>query len=258
MNGRVVYDLVMDIETVGADLTEEEWSYLLKRESEVAEEEKDKYREKVRKQVAMWGLTGHVVSVAMGVVVRRGDRASLAKVKVMYLNDADGEKVERLLANGEGYDVSFIGYGVSDGIERAEKRMVEEVWHILSKVQGRLITYNGRRFDLPFLMLRSLVLDVPISRYHLKSRFDYNNHLDVMDVLSFHGLGRFSSLDFVCRRLGIPTPKVAMDGSKVEEYFTDGRYEDIATYNFYDVWATTVIYDRLLRIFGPMLEGGYR
>ncbi len=255
MNGRVVYDLVMDIETVGSDLTEEEWSYLTKREADLPEEDRERYREKVRRQVAMWGLTGHVVSIAMGVITRRGNGATLSKAKVMHLSEKDEEKVERLLAGGEGYDVTLIGYGVSNGIEEAERRMLEEVWHILSKVHGRLITYNGRRFDLPFLMLRSLVLNVPISRYHLKSRFDYDNHLDVMDVLSFHGLGRFSSLDFVCKRLGIPTPKVDMDGSKVEEYFADGRYEEIATYNFYDVWATTAIYDRILRIFGPMLDG---
>lgn len=254
----MVYDLVMDIETVGSELTEEEWSYLLKRESELAEEEREKYREKVRRQVAMWGLTGHVVSVALGVIARRGDGASLAKVKVMYLNGKDEEKSERLIVGNEEHDVNFVSYGVSDGIESAERRMIEQIWHILSKVQGRLITYNGRRFDLPFLMLRSLVLNVPISRYHLKNRFDYNSHLDVMDVLAFHGIGRFSSLDFVCRRLGIPTPKGILDGSRVEEYFYDGRYEEIATYNFYDVWATTALYDRILKIFGPMLGDGYR
>jgi len=233
VNERVVYDLVLDIETVGAELSDEEWEYLVRRESEIPEEERE-------------------------VVARRDNGASLAKVKVMYLADGDGERTEALPLNGEEYTVQFVRYGLSSGIEEAEREIIREVWYTLTKVRGRLVTYNGRRFDLPFLMLRSLVLDLPISKYHLGNRFDYTGHIDVMDVLSFHGLGRFSSLDFVCRRLGISTPKGNMDGSEVEEYFKEGRYDDIATYNFYDVWATTAVYDRVLRILGPMLQNGYR
>ncbi len=258
MNERVVYDLVLDIETVGADLSDEEWEYLIRREKEFPEGEREFYRNKVKKQVALWGLTGHVVSVAMGVVARKEDGASLAKVKVMYLADGNGERTETVPLNGEDYTVQFVRYDLSGGIEGAEREIIREVWYTLTKVRGRLVTYNGRRFDLPFLMLRSLVLDLPISKYHLGNRFDYTGHIDVMDVLSFHGLGRFSSLDFVCKRLRIPTPKVSMDGSEVEKYFHNGRYDDIATYNFYDVWATTAVYDRVLRILGPMLQNGYR
>lgn len=254
MNERVIYDLVLDIETIGAELKKEEWDYLLKGKEKVPEEEREAYEEKVRKQVAMWGLTGHVVSIAMGVAARRDDGASLAKVKVMYLSDKNGERTEAVAVDGEKYTVQFVKYALSEGIEEAERELIREVWHTLSKVRGRLITYNGRRFDLPFLMLRSFVLEVPITKYHIKSRFDYREHLDVMDVLSFHGIGRFSSLDFVCRRLGLSTPKRGMDGSEVEEYFNSGRYDDIAVYNFYDVWATTVIYDRVLKLLGPMLH----
>ena len=268
-----VYDVILDIETIRADLSDEEWEYLTKRKDSLPEEEWEEYEEKVRKQAAMWGLTGHVVSVAVGAVWRRNGRVKFAGGKVFYLADEDDppdgvEPKEKQVQLGEGeyagtFPVKFKKFGIGRGIEEAERRLLSEVWEIVgwkSKDQkrkgeekGRLVTYNGRRFDLPFLMLRSLALNVPITAYHLRGRYDYTDHLDVMDVLSFHSLNRFASLDFVCRRLGIPTPKGDMDGSKVEEYFREGRYDDIALYNLQDVYATALVYERVLRILGPMV-----
>ncbi len=254
-------------------MTYKEWEYLTKRKESLPEEEWAEYEDKVKKQIALWGLTGHVVSVAIGIVERTDGNGGVKFVegKVLYLSDEDDPPggswpKSKLMKLGRGkyagtFPVKLKKFGIEEGVEEAERRLISEVWEIVGgegeqegRKEGRLVTYNGRRFDIPFLMLRSLVLEVPISKYHLKSRYDYANHLDVMDVLSLHGLNRFASLDFVSRRLGIPTPKGDMDGSKVEEYFKEGRYDDIALYNLQDVYATFLVYERLIRIFGPMID----
>ena len=261
-----IRDIVLDIETIGAELSYKEWEYLTKRKEYLPEEEWEEYEEKVKKQIALWGLTGHVVSVAIGIVERTDGNGGVKFVegKVLYLSGEDTllEGVEPSKGKWDmEFPVKLIKFGIHEGIEEAERRLISEVWRIVGgegdqggRKEGRLVTYNGRRFDLPFLMLRSLVLEVPISKYHLKGRYDYTDHLDVMDVLSLHGLNRFASLDFVSRRLGIPTPKGDMDGSEVEKYFKEGRYDDIALYNLQDVYATFLIYERLIRIFGPMID----
>ncbi|NPB04544.1 MAG: hypothetical protein GXO39_09080 [Thermotogae bacterium] len=254
MNGRPVGDLVVDIETVRSPLSEEELSYLYRKEDLLDEEERERYRQKVERQLPLWGFTGHIASVALGVVERKKNGAKLVKCKVLYLSEREELRSEPLRIASEEYNVDFVAYDLTRGTDEMEQRILREVWHIFGKVRGRIVTFNGRRFDLPFLMHRSLILNVPISRYLIKNRFKYREHFDIMDVLAFHGVTRFASLDFVCRRMGIPSPKKDMEGKDVDAYFNARRYEDIALYNCLDVWATVQVYDRILRTFGPMID----
>ncbi len=109
-----------------------------------------------------------------------------------------------------------------------------------------LITYNGRNFDGPYLMIRSLMLGITPTRQLVPYRYSFRDHCDLMDVLTFFGATRGAySLDYWCRCFGIPSPKTGLDGSEVQGAYNDGRIDEIASYCLNDVEATRHLAEKL-------------
>ena len=114
----------------------------------------------------------------------------------------------------------------------------------------RLITFNGRGFDVPFLYLRSAVLNVPISRKDwLGYRYQIEPHCDLAEQFSFYGVSgregaaRKFNLDFYCKAFGIESPKShGVSGMDVNDLMAQGRYHEIAEYCLRDVHATVALY----------------
>lgn len=123
-----------------------------------------------------------------------------------------------------------------------ERELLEAFWGLASLAET-VVTYNGRGFDVPFLVGRSLVHGVPARVDLMSNRFGLRPHLDLLDILGQRGRGP-SNLDVVCWALGIESPKGAMDGSMVAPAYESGRIGEIATYNRADVRATSAIYRR--------------
>ncbi|MBC8071476.1 MAG: ribonuclease H-like domain-containing protein [Deltaproteobacteria bacterium] len=111
-----------------------------------------------------------------------------------------------------------------------------------------VVSYNGRGFDVPFLIGRSLIHGVPIKTDLMSPPYSLRPHLDLFNVLagggSSYGRGP-SSLDVVCWALGFASPKEAMDGSMVATAYAKGDLAQIALYNAGDVRATTAVYQRV-------------
>jgi uncharacterized protein YprB with RNaseH-like and TPR domain len=56
----------------------------------------------------------------------------------------------------------------------------------------RFITFNGRSFDAPFLIVRSAVHRIKPSVNLIPNRYD-KYHIDLFDQLSFYGVSRGGS-----------------------------------------------------------------
>ncbi|MBM3967550.1 MAG: hypothetical protein FJ308_21210, partial [Planctomycetes bacterium] len=120
--------------------------------------------------------------------------------------------------------------------------------------------FNGRGFDVPFLYLRSALLNVPITRKDwLGYRYQTDPHCDLAEQFTFYnvsgrdGAARKFNLDFYCRAFGIPSPKAqGVTGADVNDLLAAGEYRQIAEYCLRDVEATVRLYqiwkDRLAGI----------
>jgi len=111
-----------------------------------------------------------------------------------------------------------------------------------------IVSYNGRGFDVPFLIGRSLIHEIPIRVDLMGSPYSLRPHLDLFHVLAGGGSswGRGpSSLDVVCWAFGFASPKEAMDGSMVATAYAKGDLGQIALYNAGDVRATTAVFQRV-------------
>lgn len=121
------------------------------------------------------------------------------------------------------------------------------------QTQTTLVTWNGRGFDVPVVVNRCLVNQVPLPQ-HLQAkhgtRYRYGTaHLDLMDQLADLGPGRFQSQDIVCKAIGWPG-KGELDGSQVAGLYAAGELRKIAAYNLQDSVQLTAILSRYLLISG--------
>ncbi len=196
-------------------------------------------------------------------VSKSAERGDGDEGKVMSLSPMFGKVVSLALGEGEceldGQEVTVLVVpprGKEDADyppwirPMTEAQLLRAFWQ-LAGLAETVVTYNGRGFDVPFLVMRSLVHGIPASVDLLGKPFALRPHLDLYKALHpGRALGP-ASLDVVCWALGITSPKGEMDGSMVAPTYAMGDIETIAEYNLGDVRATTAVYqhvrDNLLR-----------
>lgn len=125
-----------------------------------------------------------------------------------------------------------------------EQGLLQAFW-ILAAHADVVVSYNGRNFDVPFLVARSVVHGVAARVDLLGNPYSLRPHLDLYRLLQpGRALGP-SGLEVVCWALGIESPKGALDGSQVGPAYARGELEAIARYNRGDVLATAAVYRRV-------------
>lgn len=118
-----------------------------------------------------------------------------------------------------------------------EAELLRRFWEAVAGFPRRTlwVTFNGKRFDVPFVEARSAVHGLAPSRSDLIDTYPYRHrpHADLARIWPLH-----YSLDGLCGLLGVPSPKDAFDGSQVAGYVADGRIDAVAAYGERDVVAT--------------------
>jgi len=144
----------------------------------------------------------------------------------------------------------------SDVFRGSEKELLESFWEIVERKRPRLISFNGRYYDGPILMLRSAQLGISPSQNMCGNRYNLSQHVDLTEVLSFHGAWREQyKLDYWCRRFDIESPKGSIDGSQIARAYRDGRIEEIGEYCLRDTRATAQLYQKLAETLLPLFQG---
>jgi predicted PolB exonuclease-like 3'-5' exonuclease len=138
-----------------------------------------------------------------------------------------------------------------------ERPLLEAFWGGFGRQAGgtRIVTYNGRRFDVPVLLQRALLHGVSPAALWVgdyRQRF-HESHLDLMEVLSDYGLTTALSQHEMAVMLGVPG-KQGVDGGDVAELWRQGRTEDIAAYCTLDVATLALAFARLGRHAGWCTE----
>ena len=140
--------------------------------------------------------------------------------------------------------------------QRSEKEMLKEFWEG-AKSYDTFVSFNGRSFDVPFLVHRSVSHGIRPSCNLMEGRYLNQQrsvrHVDLLDQLAFYGaVPRRGSLHLYCRAYGIESPKTeGVGGDDVAELFMQKRFRDIALYNARDVLATTELYEKWLSYLAP-------
>ena len=225
--------LVFDIETTalpleGFDAVQSEYLF---REAENMPDPVQRLarRAEIQRFFSLWPLTGQVVCIAMANV-------DSLRGKVLFLAAEDKGKREAPPSN------EFVACA-------SEQELLTQFWEVAVRYES-IITFNGRTFDVPFLYLRSALLNVRITRKDwLGYRFQIEPHCDLLEQLTFYGVSgrdgaaRRFNLDFYCKAFGVPSPKShGITGMDVGRLMAEGRAWDVAEYCLGDVQATVKLY----------------
>ena len=180
--------------------------------------------EKVKERLVFSPFTGQIVALGMYDVERRLGA-------VYYVDEEKNESFS------EG-DFTFKS--------RTEKELLEDFWEG-ARSYDVFVTFNGRAFDVPFLLHRSVVHGLKPhttfnqSRYLTKQTFPY--HVDLLDEVTFYGATKRPSLHLLCRAYGIESPKKE-EGEEDAELFRLKKFRDLARNNALDIIATTELYEK--------------
>ncbi len=179
---------------------------------------------------------------------------AISYLKADITSDADGTIFFQIDALRSGGDAS------SD-----EEHLVKGFFRFIERSKPRLVTFNGRSFDLPVLRYRALKYLVSAPWYgqgesrwqNYGQRFSVEWHLDLMDALAEFGASKVAKLAEICELLGIPA-KLGIDGSQVEDFYKQGRIAEIRNYCECDVLATYLVFLRFALFRGELSDAGYQ
>jgi predicted PolB exonuclease-like 3'-5' exonuclease len=145
--------------------------------------------------------------------------------------------------------------------DERERQLLEEFSRLVGGARPVLVTYNGRSFDLPVIVMRALCHAVALPWYYrdrdMRYRYSEDGHLDLCDWLADHGATRAGKLDALARLIGLPG-KVGVDGSQVEGLYQAGQLEAIERYCLADVAQTALLFLRFRLLQGQLAPEAYR
>jgi hypothetical protein len=224
--------LVFDIETSALPLEqfdEAQQEYLFRDTGKIEDVlAKAAKREDITRFMSLWPFTSQVVCIAML-------NAETGRGQVQYLAE-DFEDA------AEAGPVEFVACA-------DESELLTAFWDV-AKHYDNIVTFNGRGFDVPFIYLRSALLNVPITKKNwLGYRYATDPHCDLAEQMTFYsvsgrdGAARRFNLDFYCKAFGIESPKShGVTGMDVKDLMAEGKYREIAEYCLRDVRATVDLY----------------
>jgi DNA polymerase III epsilon subunit-like protein len=217
--------LVIDIETVGIPWEELDpyvREYLIKGLS-------DGDAEETRRAGGLSPFRGRIVAIGV-------------------INIEDGRSCALYEVPGQ-TEIAVERAGTRTYISGSEKQILEKFWTFFD-TDSRFISFNGRQFDGPFLMIRSAIHGVTPKRDLVGYRYGFHPNCDLREALNFFGTTQARqfkfNLDLACKTFGVETSKAeGMDGRSVETKYLAGRYREIADYCLDDVRATAELYEKL-------------
>jgi predicted PolB exonuclease-like 3'-5' exonuclease len=132
------------------------------------------------------------------------------------------------------------------------REITRKFWLGLSAYKAKLVTFNGRGFDLPLLELAAFRYGCCAGEYFYNSRNRYNGHLDLLDWLTNYGGCRLAGgLDLLSKLLGKPG-KMEMAGDQVYALHQAGKSQEINDYCMCDTLDTYFVFLRTRVLTGDL------
>lgn len=153
----------------------------------------------------------------------------------------------------------------SGGMESSkESELIQGFFSHLSKLNARLVSFNGRNFDLPVLKYRAMLHGVEAKWLHksgdkwnsYNSRYSLDWHCDLIDAYSDYGASARVKMAEICALFGYPG-KLDVDGSQVHELYKAKKIQEIRDYCELDVMNTYLLYLRYMQHTGSLKKADY-
>jgi predicted PolB exonuclease-like 3'-5' exonuclease len=143
-----------------------------------------------------------------------------------------------------GADFTLQALSCLDAPHFRTREMVTKFWFGLSCYKAKLVTFNGRRFDMPLLELAAFRYGISARDYYQSSRNRYNGPIDLCDWFSNFGACYMDGgLNLLAKMLGLPG-KCEMKGEDVYPKYLEGKLQEINDYCLCDTLDTYFVFLR--------------
>ncbi|NWF67365.1 MAG: 3'-5' exonuclease [Campylobacterales bacterium] len=137
----------------------------------------------------------------------------------------------------------------------SEKELISEFFNLINKFNPRLVSFNGKNFDIPVLLLRGMKYNLSCQAFfdtnnpalnkskweNYRVKFNESFHLDLYEQLSTFGANRTINLDTICKMCGA-VGKIDTKGDDVARLFYANDLKQISEYCESDVLNTYWIF----------------
>ena len=173
--------------------------------------------------------------------------------------------ISAVMADGFG---RFLRVSTLDGENERDK--IAKFLTFIEDFNPRLVSFNGRGFDLPMIMARAMCYDLSAAAYfetndrdnnkskweNYRSRYDGRFHLDLLDHISDFGAVRGLKLDHICASVGLPG-KYDVHGDQVLQLYYGGEQAKIDEYCRSDVLNTYWLFLKYELLRGKITKDDY-
>ena len=164
--------------------------------------------------------------------------------------------------NGERYDLIELRSGGSEG--STEQELLHGFFSHLEQRKARLVSYNGRGFDLPVLKYRAMKHGIAAPWFYNRGdkwsnysqRYSADWHCDIAETVSDFGASARVRLNELCALLALPG-KLGMDGADVAPEWDKGNIAGIRSYCETDVLNTYLVYLHLMQHRGTLSQRNF-
>lgn len=173
--------------------------------------------------------------------------------------------ISAVMADGFG---RFLRVSTLEG--ESERDKIAKFLAFIEDFNPRLVSFNGRGFDLPMIMARAMCYDLSAAAYfetndrdnnkskweNYRSRYDGRFHLDLLDHISDFGAVRGLKLDHICASMGLPG-KYDVHGDQVLQLYYAGEQAKIDEYCRSDVLNTYWLFLKYELLRGKITKDDY-
>jgi len=151
-----------------------------------------------------------------------------------------------------GADFALQSLSCLDAPHFRPREIVNKFWLGLSFYKAKLVTFNGRAFDMPLLELAAFRYGFSARDYYQNSRNRFNGPIDLCDWMTNFGACRLAGgLDLLAKLLGKPG-KMEVSGDQVYQMYLDGKLQEINDYCLCDTLDTYFVFLRTRILTGDL------
>lgn len=152
-----------------------------------------------------------------------------------------------------------------------EETLIKEFFAFINKFNPKLVSFNGRGFDIPMLLIRAMKYNLTIPAYfesdnhqlgknkweNYRARYSEMFHIDLLEQFNSFGAVRGLTLDLLSQASGIPG-KFDLHGDQVLELYYNNEKQKIEEYCESDVLNTYLLYLKYLLLRGDIDHERYQ
>lgn len=169
-------------------------------------------------------------------------------------------RIERPQSGGECYMVECCRTGGEADWD--ERRLLQAWWKHFGRRQARIVTWNGKGFDLPVLRLRSMMYGIAADPWFTRGtkwesytqRYASDWHCDLMEQLADYGASARLAMQDVALAMGLPG-KIGGHGSEVAPMVARGDLDRVRAYCEADCLNLFALYARWALLTGRVDPG---